>query len=95
MKKYLFECGHVSEGNECKICGCSSIQFQIHNIKDHLEGREAICNNHIIKSRWDLPGFIYRPNEKYDLYFFGNTNKIFNSGIIYKIGQDKDEIRND
>ena len=93
MKKYLWKCGHVSEGDKCSICGCVELQFQIHNIRDHLDGRLAICGNKIIKSRWDLPGFIYRPDEEYDLFLFGNKNKTYSSGVIYDIGIHKDKIR--
>jgi len=95
MKRFLFECGHVSEGDHCKICGCERIQFQIHNIRDHLDGRQAMCGKKIIKSRWDLPGFVYRPNEKYDLFLFGNRDKAFGTGVVYKIGIDGDSIRED
>lgn len=95
MKKYLFECGHVSAGDKCSICGSERIQFQIHNIRDHLDGRFAMCGKKIIKSRWDLPGFIYRPNEEYDLFFFGNPDKTNSSGVIYVATKDKDYIRKD
>lgn len=95
MNKFLWKCGHTSEGDCCSICGCEQIEFRIHNVRDHLDGRQARCGNKIIKSRWDLPGFIYRPNEEYDLFLFGNSNSSFTTGTVYSIGIDRDKIRID
>ena len=66
----------------CPRCGCTEIVFEIKSVYDKLENRYAICGDRKVKSRWDLPGFMYRPKEEYDLYFYGKDYKVAKSGQI-------------
>ena len=80
--EYLMKCGHVANGkNEqgqdvCTICRCSEIVTACTGTKG-LEGRFALCSQHKgivnapVPSKWELPLFQYRPNEKYDTYYCG------------------------
>ena len=77
-KKYLMECNHVVSVNNlfldtiiCKRCRCKKIKKILTSNTDCLEGRKAKSrlDGRFVKSRWDLPKFIYRPNKDYDLYF--------------------------
>ena len=75
-KRYLMRCGHMveevkGEHPECKRCKCTRIKMKINSVFDGLEGRKAFCKHKSVKSRWDLPGFIYQPDEDFDLYLFG------------------------
>lgn len=67
---------------KCNRCNCSEIMFKINGVYDRLEGRVAECNGRRVRSRWDLPGFIWRPEEETDLYFYGNVRHIAGSEKI-------------
>lgn len=67
---------------KCSRCNCSEIMFKINSVYDRLEGRVAECNGRRVRSRWDLPGFIWRPEEETDLYFYGNAKHIAGSEKI-------------
>lgn len=75
MKFYLLECGHVFPADakeiRCNRCNCSEIKKKLLNVYDGLKGRKAKCRHKEVKSRWDLPGFVYQPEKEYDLYFYG------------------------
>lgn len=75
MVKYLMKCGHMVRKRGklcmCDICNCKEVDRKISNVYDGLEGRYAVNrkNDKVVKSRWDLPGFVYLENESVDLYF--------------------------
>lgn len=83
IPKYLMKCGHadnatLTTGQEaipvCAIYGCTEIEKQIENYTEGLEGRYAKCTmgeHGIVPSRWNLPFFEYRPDNKYDNYYCG------------------------
>ena len=74
MKYYLLKCGHVFLGKKdiyCKRCNCNEIDKVFTGVYDGLEGRYAKSKKKIVKSRWDLPGFVYQPEKENDLYFYG------------------------
>ncbi len=80
--EYLMKCGHIANAkNEtgdpiCGICDCTEIVSECSGTKG-LEDRRALCCQHKgvvntpVQSRWELPFFEYRPNEKYDTYYCG------------------------
>ncbi len=75
-KMYLMECGHIVIGlkdkdQKCDRCNCTKISKTINSTTDGLEGRYAKSKRKVVKSRWDLPGFVYQPNEEFDLYLYG------------------------
>ena len=87
MTRYLMECGHVANAEKidppnndrkpvCAICDCDKIVKEARGA-DELEGRQAVCSQHkgcspsVTSSRWELPFFNYRPDEKYDTYYCG------------------------
>lgn len=70
------DCNHLikcekSELPVCKRCNCRIVEKEIVSVTDRLEGRIAKCKRKSVKSRWDLPGFVYQPDEDYDLYLYG------------------------
>ena len=75
MRFYLLKCGHVFIDNKqeikCSRCNCNEIDKKLLSAYDGLKGRKAKCKHKEVKSRWDLPGFIYQPEKDYDLYFYG------------------------
>ena len=74
MKYYLLKCGHIFLSKKdiiCERCGCREIDKVFNGVYDGLEGRVARSKKKVVKSRWDLPGFVYQPNKDYDLYFYG------------------------
>ena len=76
MRFYLLKCGHVFKENileqvHCDRCNCDEIEKKLNSAYDGLENRKAKCKNKYVKSRWDLPGFVYQPEKDYDLYFYG------------------------
>lgn len=75
MRFYLLKCGHVFKATNNKIhcdrCNCSEIDKFLNSAYDGLNGRKARSKNKEVKSRWDLPGFVYQPEKDYDLYLYG------------------------
>lgn len=76
LKKYLMECNHVvvvlkGKTPICTRCNCSKAISLIKSVTDGLEGRYAKSKNKIVRSRWDLPGFVYQPDEEFDIYLYG------------------------
>lgn len=76
IKKYLMECNHVAtqvrgKYPKCERCNCTKIIKVINSVTDGLEGRYAKCKRKKVKSRWDLPGFVYQPDKEFDLYLYG------------------------
>lgn len=67
----------------CPRCRESIFIFKIKNNYTNLEGRYAICGEKKVRSRWDLPGFIYRPKEEYDIYFYGVEKRTTKSKEIH------------
>jgi len=83
MSDVLMKCGHTANAHKilddgtsipsCVICNCDEIQEE----RPSLEGRYAVCSGckktpaNTTKSRYDLPFFEYRPNEKFDNYYCG------------------------
>ena len=67
---HLIEC-KKSEIPVCERCNCRIIEKEIISVTDGLDGRIAKCKRKSVKSRWDLPGFVYQPDEDYDLYLYG------------------------
>lgn len=79
---YLMKCGHVANATTkdnkpaCAICSEIRIEKECSGTIG-LEERQAICTGHKggnpkpFPSRWEMPFFEYRPNEKYDAYYCG------------------------
>lgn len=79
---YLMKCNHVSnawtDDNQpaCVICNCTEVIRKCKGTEG-LEGRKARCSDHkgggerLADSKWELPFFEYKPNEKYDTYYCG------------------------
>ena len=81
------KCGHLADSInkkevKCSRCNCQEIELTIKTVWDYLEGRKARCGDREVKSRWDLPGFVYRPEEKYDKYFYGNRNATIQKELV-------------
>ena len=78
------KCGHAITKREgyCKRCGEKEVVFVAKNVTDRLEGREAVCGEKVVKSRWDLPGFIYRPEKERDEFLWGNDKNTVKTGRI-------------
>ena len=74
--RFYMKCGHLAifdpEHNcaRCSRCGCTKIEFKITSNYTNLENRKAKYKNKIVKSRWDLPNFVYRPDKEYDLFYY-------------------------
>ena len=94
------ECLHIvdpptdkSVAPRCKRCNNDNVICEIRKVTDLLEGRYAKCGNRKVKSRWDLPGFIFRPDDDYDLFFNGDKTKVIEPDkIVYRAGKYKDEV---
>lgn len=88
--KYYFRCGHLGDNKKkCDICDCESILFKISTPRDRLQGRKAKYGNRLVDSRWDLPGFVYRPNEEYDVCFHGHTKRVLDRHGAYRVTGDR------
>jgi hypothetical protein len=75
----LMKCGHVENARTengdpcCVICMCTEVEKEVSESYG-LEGRTAKCVygcDHGTPSKWTLPFFEYRPNEKQDKYYCG------------------------
>lgn len=74
MKYYLMDCGHIIYNKPdiiCERCNCSKVKQMYTNVYKGLEGRYAYSKDKKVKSRWDLPGFVYQPDKDFDIYLFG------------------------
>lgn len=76
IRFYLMECNHLASQKRgkypvCQRCNCTKIVKEIKSVTDGLEGRLAKCKRKSVKSRWDLPGFVYQPDKDFDLYLYG------------------------
>ena len=74
MKYYLMKCNHIIYNKEkiyCERCKCNEVKKLYSNVYENLEGRFAYCKTKKVRSRWDLPGFVYQPEKDFDLYLFG------------------------
>lgn len=102
-ESYLMECLHLvtiptnKKGTQvtpiCERCNNDNVICKIRKVTDLLEGRYAICGNRKVKSRWDLPGFVFRPDDKYDLFFNGDKTKVIEPDKIkYKSTIYRDEV---
>ena len=97
---FLMKCGHVVSCSyksqrythfvRCSRCNCTEIKFKLKSVYDRLQGRYAVCGNRKVKSRWDLPGFIYRPNEEFDTFFYGNPKRVLNTGQVKVLKENGD-----
>lgn len=89
MPRYLMECNHVvivPKGRAhracCPRCNCEQIKEKLNTVRSSLDGRYAVCGERKVKSRWDLPGFVYRPEQEYDTFFFGRSTRVLGKGGV-------------
>lgn len=89
MPRYLMECNHVvivPKGRAhracCSRCNCERIKEKLNTVRSSLDGRYAVCGERKVKSRWDLPGFVYRPEQEYDVFFFGRSKRVLGKGGV-------------
>ena len=89
MPRYLMECNHVvivPKGRAhracCPRCNCEQIKLKLNTVRSSLDGRYAVCGERKVKSRWDLPGFVYRPEQEYDAFFFGRSTRVLGKGGV-------------
>lgn len=73
----------------CPRCRCEKIRYKIKTVYDRLENRYAVCGTRKVRSRWDLPGFIYRPEEETDAFFYGVSKRVLGKGKIKIEGSDR------